>query len=113
MDNQLALFETLDRELEKQIADTRATQMLPATCHFCGEQSANSYLAQNGHGIVFNGWCMKALVWHTGNKSALWTDKAGWLQSKGIDPALSRFDESHWNHKNVGKHYSRHYGDCY
>lgn len=116
MSEQLPLFDSLDRERQeqenRQLEDARAFMREPVRCLFCKETMPRAVMSFN-HGIVFNGWCIKALMYHTRNQGALYTSEANWLQHLSIDPALSRFDQSHWNHDNVDKHYAKHYGECY
>lgn len=65
------------------------------------------------HGIVFNGWCMKALAYITRNAGRHWTKEAAWLERKGIPYNASSLDESLWNLHNVQQHYQKHYAQCY
>lgn len=110
--NQLPLFDELDQHLEEQ--NTRIKELLkePIDCFFCGERMNPPAIMSFNHGIVFNGWCMKALAYHT-RCQGLHTEEAAWLQKKGIDPNKSRFDESHWHHDNRKKHYEDHFSYCY
>jgi hypothetical protein len=65
----------------------------PQACEFCGEVSRNSVIHMNNHGIIFNGWCVKAMMFHnrTHNGNA---DEINWLVKNGIDPYRSRFEQS-------------------
>jgi hypothetical protein len=112
MSEQLSLFDAVDREKQTQLQQERAKMQERVKCFFCNEEMTRAVMPFN-HGIVFNGWCVKALMYHTRNSGQLWTSEAKWLQHLNIDPALSRFDESHWSHQNVTEHYSQHYGKCY
>jgi len=116
MSEQFSLFEQLD--LEAKEAETKAREAHsawmtePVSCRFCGERMSRA-LMQNNHGIVFNGWCMKALCYHTRTQGKTYTQEAAWLSQKGVDPLKSRFDESHWDLASVQKHYVDHFGRCY
>lgn len=81
-------------------------------CHFCGEQMARGLMPSN-HGIVFNGWCVKALAYSVRNRGRQWTEEAAWLERKGIPFDADRFDEKHWNMENVAMHYDKHFSRCY
>jgi len=110
--NQLPFFEEIDNQLEAN--NKRIDELLktPVDCFFCGERMNNPAVMNSNHGIVFNGWCMKALAYHVRSKG-MHTEEAAWLQKKGIDPEKSRFDESHWHLENVQQHYQGHFGQCY
>ena len=116
MSEQFSLFEQLD--LEAKEAETQAQEahhawmMEPVPCLFCGETMRRSTMRTN-HGIVFNGWCMKALCYHTRTQGKTYTEEAAWLSQKGIDPLKSRFDESHWRMSTLTEHFQSHYGRCY
>ena len=116
MSDQLSLFETLDQQAKEAEAkaqqEHRAFMSELAKCLFCGETMQRSVMNFN-HGIVFNGWCMKALAIHTRNKGQTWTKDAAWLIKKGIDVEKSRFDQSQWHVDNQANHYELHYGRCY
>lgn len=112
MSEQLSLFDEADRRLENLLELQRARMKERVKCLFCSEEMNRAQM-QTNHGIVFNGWCLKALMFHTRNRGQLWTSEAKWLQHLNIDPALSRFDESHWNKQNVSDHYNAHYSACY
>lgn len=81
-------------------------------CHFCGEQMARALMSTN-HGIVFNGWCVKALCYLTRNRGRQWTEEAAWLERKGIPFDADRFDKQHWHMENVAEHYDKHFSSCY
>lgn len=116
MSEQFSLFEQLD--LEAKEAQAKATEAHhawmaePVPCLFCGETMRRSLMRTN-HLIVFNGWCMKALSYHTRNQGKTYTQEAAWLIQKGIDPEKTRFDESHWRLSTLAEHFSEHYGRCY
>lgn len=76
-------------------------------CRFCGEVMSSAFMDTN-HGIIFNGWCVKAMMFH--NRSCH-NDPAeiAWLKRHGIDPQLSRFDEAHWHHANIATYYSQNF----
>jgi len=112
MSEQLSLFDEADRRLENLLELQRARMKERVKCLFCSEEMNRAQM-QTNHGIVFNGWYVKALMMHTRNRGQLWTSEAKWLQHLNIDPALSRFDESHWNKQNVSDHYNAHYSACY
>lgn len=61
-------------------------------CEFCGEFCRDDYWKATNHGIIHNGWCVKAMMFHFrvehGN-----ADEINWLVSKGIDPYKSRFEQ--------------------
>jgi hypothetical protein len=65
----------------------------PQTCDFCGEVSANGVVHMNNHGIIFNGWCIKAMMFHNRvhNNNP---DEINWLVRHGIDPYRSKFEQS-------------------
>lgn len=112
MSEQLSLFDEQDRHQQELLQQARASMTERVRCLFCNEEMTRALMPTN-HGIVFNGWCIKALMYHTRNQGALYTSEAKWLQHLRIDPALSRFDHKHWNHDNVANHYAKHYGECY
>lgn len=112
MSEQFSLFDDIDRQSNEALERTRAFNQEPTKCLFCGETMRRALMHTN-HGIVFNGWCMKALAYHTRNMGRTYTEEARWLESKGIQVGLSRFDNSHWNMHNVELHYGAHYGKCY
>lgn len=75
------------------------------SCKFCGEVMSSALIDTN-HGIIFNGWCVKALMFHN-RSQAKNPDEIAWLKSHGIDPELSRFDEAHWHHANITRFYNQ------
>jgi len=110
--NYLPIFDEIEEQLEADKERIDELLKTPVDCFFCGERMSNPSVMVFNHGIVFNGWCGKALAYHTrcqGNH----TEEAAWLQKKGIDPEKSRFDESHWHLENVQKHFNDHFGYCY
>jgi hypothetical protein len=116
MNEQFPLFDTL--QIEAKEAELKAQQESRdhmrelVKCHFCKE-TMQRFMMTNNHGVVFNGWCMKALGYHVRNGHRLHSVEAEWLQSKGINPELSRFDESQWHLANIENHYKGHDGRCY
>jgi hypothetical protein len=116
MSEQLSLFEELDLEAKQAEEKAReahnAWMAEPVKCLFCGETMRRSWMSTN-HGIIFNGWCMKALAYHARNQGKTWTEESAWLTNKGIDVSKSRFDESQWHLENKVSHYDTHYGRCY
>ncbi len=110
--NYLPLFEEIDQQLEAD--KNRIDELLktPVDCFFCGERMNPPAIMTFNHGIVFNGWCMKALSYYWRCKG-LHTEEAAWLQHNGIDPNKSQFDESHWHLENRQKHFNDHFGHCY
>lgn len=110
--NYLPLFEEIEEQLEADKERIDELLKTPVDCFFCGERMSNPGVMAFNHGIVFNGWCTKALMYHTRCRG-LHTEEAAWLQKKGIDPEKSRFDESHWHHHNREKHFDDHFGHCY
>jgi uncharacterized Zn finger protein len=116
MSQQLSLFEQFDLELkateQKAQQDHRQFMTEIVQCHFCNEKMQRAVMNTN-HGIVFNGWCMKALAYHVRNCGVLYSEEARWLQARGISPNVSRFDKSHWDHDNIKNHYELHFGQCY
>ena len=109
---QLPIFDELDNQQQQQSERYKELMAQPIDCIFCGERYATAASAPNNHGIVFNGWCIKALMYHA-RCQGLHTEEARWLQIHGIDPEKSRFDESHWNKENIKNHYDDHFGRCY
>jgi hypothetical protein len=65
----------------------------PQACEFCGEVSRNSVIQMNNHGIIFNGWCVKAMMFHNRANQGN-ADVINWLVKNGIDPYKSRFEQS-------------------
>jgi len=110
--NQLPLFDEIDQQLEADKKRIDELLKTPVDCFFCGEPYNNEYLMRTNHGIVFNGWCMKALSYYW-RCNGLHTEEAAWLNNKGIDFSKSQFDESQWHHENRQKHFLDHYGHCY
>ena len=70
-------------------------------CDFCGEEITRALFPMN-HGLIFNGWCIKAMMFHnrTHNHNP---EELAWLEANGIDPEKSRFDKSHWQMENIAK----------
>jgi len=116
--SQLSIFDELDRETKQttdQIeSEVRLWMAESVPCFFCGEKMPRGIMSFN-HGIVFNGWCMKALAYHMRSKGRLHTHtvEAAWLMSHGIDPHLDSHDESHWRNDLRELHYEAHFGNCY
>ena len=116
--DQFSLFDDLDSEAEKVVKQIQnnvrewMAEFVP--CHFCGERMGRGTMAFN-HGIVFNGWCMKALMFHTRSRGRLHThtEEAAWLQSHGIDPNCDSHDEANWRTDLRDAHFDGHYGQCY
>jgi hypothetical protein len=65
----------------------------PSFCDFCGEYCQDNYWKDTNHGIIHNGWCVKAMMFHMRAKLGN-ADEINWLVSKGIDPYRSRFEQS-------------------
>jgi hypothetical protein len=109
-------FDELDQaikiEQEIQLETHRNYFSELVRCHFCGEQMPRGWMPNN-HGIVFNGWCMKALAYAIRNHGRQWTEEAAWLERKGIPFDADRFDERFWHRENVGMHYDKHFSSCY
>lgn len=116
--DQLSLFDDLDAEAEKVVerikTEVREWMQESVACFFCGERMKRGTMPFN-HGIVFNGWCMKALMYHMRSKGRLHThtEEARWLESKGIDPKCDKHDPKNWRPDLIAKHYDGHYGNCY
>ena len=110
--NMLPLFEEIQEQSEADQKRIDEILKTPVDCFFCGERMYPPTVMVFNHGIVFNGWCVKALMYHARAKH-LHTVEAEWLQKKGIAWDKSRFDESQWHHENIEKHYKGHYGQCY
>ena len=116
--NQFPLFDDIESEAEKIITriqdNIRAWMSEPVPCHFCGERM-NRGIMEFNHRIVFNGWCMKALMYHLRSKGRLHThtEEARWLESKGIDPKCDKHDQRNWRPDLIKQHYEGHYGNCY
>lgn len=116
--DQLSLFDDLDSEAEKQVKQIQHNvqewmrELIP--CHFCGERGIRAMMHTN-HGIVFNGWCMKALMYHLRSVGRLHThtEEAAWLESKGIDPTCDKHNQKNWRPDLIAKHFEGHYGQCY
>lgn len=113
MSDQLSLFDELDTAQKhtqaKDQAARNAWMAEEVACLFCGEKMKRATMGSN-HGIIFNGWCIKAMVLHNraggGNEQEL-----AWLRQHGINPELSKFDQSHWHLANFGSH-AEHF-NCY
>jgi hypothetical protein len=71
-------------------------------CDFCQEETTLA-LMQSNHSLIFNGWCIKAMMFHNRVQSNNETELA-WLQRHGIDLMKSRFDQSHWHMENKAKY---------
>lgn len=116
--NHLSLFDDLEAEAREEAAKQRTEslqkQMEPVACLFCGERMRRGIMDFN-HGIVFNGWCMKALMYHMRSKGRLHThtEEARWLESHGIVPGCDEHDPIHWNHDLREQHFHKHFGQCY
>lgn len=90
----LSIFEPVIRDLKELIE-----------CDFCHEQMPRALFDTN-HGLIFNGWCIKAMMFHNRVHSNH-PEEIAWLQKHGIDPRKSRFDESHWHMQNRAKYEAR------
>lgn len=114
--SQLSLFDDLDGEITQITnrieAEVRAWMQEIVFCHFCGEQMTRAVMPFN-HGIVFNGWCMKALAYHIRNGGKHHTEEARWLESKGIDPKCNRYDPMNFRQDLKEQHFDDHYSACY
>ena len=84
---------------------TRQAEIYDVACKFCGEVMSSALIETN-HGIIFNGWCVKAMMFHNRAHSNN-PDEIAWLKAHGINPELSRFDESHWHHGNITNFYQK------
>lgn len=65
----------------------------PSFCNFCGEYCQDDNWKATNHGIIHNGWCIKAMMFHfrvVHNKP----EEINWLVKHGIDPYKSRFEQS-------------------
>ena len=94
----LSIFEeaVIERSIVRDVA-----------CKFCGEVMSSAFMDTN-HGIIFNGWCVKAMMFH--NRSCHNDpDEIAWLERNRIDPQLSRFDDTHWHHANISTYYSQNF----
>lgn len=76
-------------------------------CKFCHEVMSSAFMDTN-HGIIFNGWCVKAMIFHN-RSSHNDPDEIAWLKSHGIDPQLSRFDDTHWHYANIATYYNQNF----
>jgi hypothetical protein len=71
-------------------------------CDFCQEETTRARY-QSNHSLIFNGWCIKAMMFH--NRAGFnHEEEIAWLREHGIDPQKSRFDESHWHMENRAKY---------
>lgn len=109
---QLSIFDDIEAAENAKRDRERELLKTPTSCLFCNERISNASWGATNHGIVFNGWCVKALMYHT-RCQGMHTSEAKWLTHVGIDPLKDRWDESHWHLENVKNHYQGHYGSCY
>jgi hypothetical protein len=65
----------------------------PSFCDFCGEYCQDNNWKHTNHGIIHNGWCVKAMMFHIRAKQGN-ADEINWLVKNGIDPYKSRLEQS-------------------
>lgn len=101
--SQLSIFDELERVEADRLAAEAVERSKPVTCSHCGNQSANQYLADTNHGIVFNGWCAKRLWMNSWAKPGTWAEQheerfrtaTDWLAARGW-VACDEHDRANW-----------------
>ena len=75
------------------IFEPQTAKVESSFCEFCGEFCSNDTWKSINHGIIFNGWCVKAMIYH--NQVHLNDpERINWLVKHNIDPYKSRFEQS-------------------